>query len=97
MEPDQRTAAAHNLELLDLGLSTKDKKRMEQRLEYKSADLERGLEHAVLVFKVQPPSVLLTTRLLGSFSWYRPGLCQCRFRIATKGLHGAFNRQICFS
>jgi len=51
MEPDQRTAAAHNLELLELGLSTKDKRRLQQRLEYKSADLERGLENAVLVFK----------------------------------------------
>lgn len=51
MEPDQRTAAAHNLELLELGLSSKDKRRLQQRLEYKSADLERGLENAVLVFK----------------------------------------------
>jgi hypothetical protein len=28
-----------------------------------------------------------TAGLLGSFWWYRPGLCQCRLRMANKGLH----------
>jgi hypothetical protein len=28
--------------------------------------------------QVRPPG------LLGSFLWYRPGLCQCRFRMAKK-------------
>jgi hypothetical protein len=32
-------------------------------------------------------------RLFPSCLWYRPGLCQCRFRIGYKGLYGALIAQ----
>jgi hypothetical protein len=31
----------------------------------------------------------VVTGLLGNFVWFRPGLCQCRFRISYKGLYRA--------
>jgi hypothetical protein len=38
----------------------------------------------VLHFRERNPDTRVSTYvqgLLGSFLWYRPGLCQCRFRI----------------